>query len=61
MIRIKSRSALILLVIALTGLVSGGWMLWNAFETYQTAFPPALAFVALAIAVVALLIDCKNR
>jgi len=59
MIRIKNRCALIQLIVVLAGLVLGGWMLWQALETQAGGSPPALPFVALAVAVVALLYKCR--
>lgn len=59
MIRVKSRCALIQFVVVLAGLVLGGGILWRAVETQPGGPPPGLAFVAIAIAVVALLFKCR--
>ncbi len=56
---VKSRCALILLVIATGSLIASAWLLQQATES-QLPIPPPLAFVALGVAILALVLDCRR-
>jgi hypothetical protein len=56
---IKSRCALILLVIAAGSLVASAWLIQRATESVLPVPPPS-GFVALGIAVLALVLDCRR-
>lgn len=60
MIQIKNRRALVLLLVALSSASIGGVMLWKAY-TDGAPYPPVVAFVAFAVAVVAVLIPSKRK
>ncbi len=51
---IKDRNAFALLVLIVSGLVAGGWLLWCAYQSEPRAEPPLVAFVYIGIAIVAL-------
>ncbi len=56
---IKSRCAFILLVTATASLIASAWLLKRATESLSP-IPPPLAFVALGIAILALVLDCRR-
>jgi hypothetical protein len=56
---IKSRCAFILLVIATGSLIASAWLLQQATKS-QLPIPPPLAFVALGIAILALVPHCRR-
>jgi hypothetical protein len=60
MVKIKDRLAFVFLFLATGGVVAGGWMLANAYRADPRGEPPAMAFVAIGLGVLVLLIASSH-
>ncbi len=58
---IRNRFALVLLVIAVGGVATSGWLIWRAYSALPPQSPPWTAFIILGCAVLALWIDAERN